>query len=220
MKNTLAYTIEGRRVSDENIVRPHAVVSCASCAAEHAITVPRDTHNPEQIGERFRRLGFECNPFKRSSVRCPTCIARGRRVKQALCPPPSTTVIPMTTTRPTLVAPPGGASPAPVSPERRAKVRDLLTGTFDERLGHYLDGYSDPRVAKECDVPVQIVREMRETWLGPIKRVPELEALEAELAALSERIAQHVAAGRLLDEAHGLLRQRLEETRRQLGLAA
>lgn len=214
---SLAYSIEGRRVADTHTVRPHAVAQCASCEVEYAITVPRDGHNPEAIGERFRRLGFEFNPFKRASVRCPACIARSRTVRRANAPADlsSNTVIPMTQrTPPTLglvTSPPGGASPPTVTGEQRSKVRELLTGTFDEQRGHYLDHYSDQRIATECAVPMQVVREMREMWLGPIKSVPELEGLAVEIANLQTK-AQGVY------EATQALKMRLEGELQRLGV--
>lgn len=215
MATGLAYRIENRPVSDDHKPRAHAVAVCASCETEHALAMPRAVHNPEAMGERFRRHGFEMNPFKRASVRCPACVARHRRVKAI---PSSAEVIPMTKPVPA-VSPPGGAALA-VPAELRAKVRELLTGTFDEQRGHYLDSYSDQRVAAECGVPMQVVREMREMWLGPIKDVPELAALQAELAALVERVARHASDGAEIGAQAQALKQRLDETRRQLGLAA
>lgn len=231
----LAYKVEGRRVGDTNTVVPHAVAACATCATEHAITMPRNAHNPEAIGERFRRKGFEFDPFKRAGIRCPGCIERARRAKAAFAggTVSSVEVIPMShppsrppshppTTTPHLAdaRPPGGASPpAAVTLEQRAKVRELLTGTFDEKRGHYLDAYSDQRVATECGVALQVVREMREMWLGPVRSVPELEGLQAEIAALAERAGKHVAYGIEIERAAQTLKQRLAETRRQLGLA-
>lgn len=220
MKGVLAYTVEGRPVGDTKTMRAHAVAVCGTCGGEHALTMPHNANNPEAIGERFRREGFEFNAFKRSSVRCPACIEKARTVRSANARPASNQVTAMSQ-RPTLVAnPPGGASPAPVTPEQRAKVRTLLMGTFDEQRGHYLDAYTDQRVAKECGVPVQVVREMREMWLGPIKSVPELDGLASEIAALVERATQHAAEGNVIAGEAIKLRERLRETRLQLGLAA
>lgn len=220
MKGVLAYKVEGRRIADTRTVRAHAVASC-TCGAEGALTMPHSAHNPEAIGERFRRAGWEMNPFKPSSVRCPRCIDRHQAMRRAIHPSGSSSkVISMTTSRPTIVAQPtGGASPPAVTAEHRAKVRDLLTGVFDER-GFYLDHYSDQRVAQECGVPAQMVREMRDAWLGPIKTVPELDALQADLAALRKRADTAIAEAREIDQVVAAMEKRLEETRRQLGVAA
>ena len=112
----------------------------------------------------------------------------------------------------------GGGSPGGVTFEQRQKVKELLTGTFDEKLGHYLDAYSDQRVAAECSVPVMVVREMREMWLGPIRSVPELADVQTDMAALQTRVDAFQVEAKGLWDAIVALKQRLDGELAKLGV--
>jgi predicted nucleic acid-binding Zn-ribbon protein len=80
--------------------------------------------------------------------------------------------------------------------DEKRRVRGLLDANFDDAAGIYLDGYSDQRIATEADVPRACVRQLREASYGPIKRHPELDAIEAQIAearAVAETARQEIA---------------------------
>lgn len=99
-----------------------------------------------------------------------------------------------------------------LTPEERFKVRQILDAKFDEQKGYYLEAYTDQKVGAEVNVPWSAVRELREAAYGPLRSVPELDALMAESTALLER------ANRLAQEAAALHR-RVLDTQKNLGVS-
>lgn len=98
-----------------------------------------------------------------------------------------------------------------LTPDEKFRVRQLLDAKFDEQKGFYLDAYSDQRIGAETNVPWINVRELREAAYGPIKAIPEMDALLAESTALLER------SNTLAKEAVAL-QNRILEFQRKMGL--
>ena len=236
----LSYAIESRRISGAQHYRPHAVAHCASCGNAGAIAISPNHHNPEAIGQKFRDHKWEFNPFQKSGCTCPDCIARrklaraGESPNRAMQPAggsaspskresePSAAPVPHSskedkTVTQTLTLVPTGAG---ITVLQRGKVREFLAGTFDEQRGHYLDGYSDARVAKEHNVPEAAVRELREVAFGPLKSVPELDALLVDQKSLEERSRAHVREAGEISASVTDLRRRLEAAATRLGVRA
>ncbi len=92
--------------------------------------------------------------------------------------------------------------------EERSKVRDMLVGTFDERLGQYSEGWSDARVARECGgLPPKLVTGLREIAFGPLMAIAELDVLHTELKALAAKEDTFDSRVRALEADAAKLRQ-------------
>lgn len=213
----LAYRVESRPVGDTGTLKPFAIARCASCEHDGAIAMQGNANNPEAVGKKFRAEGWEFDAFRKSGATCPACMSKRAALRRGESPKSAESV--MSTTKPFLVNG-GGAAAGSVTFEQRQKVKELLTGTFDEKLGHYLDANSDQRVAAECGVPMIVVREMREMWLGPIKAVPELAPLADQIAAIEERVTGQEREVTDLKASVVILKQKLDAELRRLGVAA
>lgn len=225
----LAYVVKSTRIPGG--FRPAAHVACAGagCSVVEPLLMANHSNNPEWVAERMRARGWACDGFHAGRNRCPACIAaqsskrrgeqpgakfvaspvqpRGETMTSATRPPPLA-IVPAPATDLSVVPPdswpPGGKPPSP-SVEQKAAIRRELDGAFDERLGRYLDGQSDHAIAERLKLPRQMVAHLRETAYGPIRSMPELEALGAEQASLSERVATlQREAGALADQARDL----------------
>lgn len=61
------------------------------------------------------------------------------------------------------------------------KMYQLLEDNFDPNAGNYLHGYSDERVAKECDISIDAVKTHRASAFGKLKPPNEIELLRREI---------------------------------------
>lgn len=161
-----------------------------------------NTHNPEAIGKYIRKHGWECDTFKSSSAQCPKCLEKRRLARRGESPKEEVVTI-----APKEVTP----LARKLTPDEKFRVRQLLDAKFDEQKGFYLDAYSDQRIGAETNVPWINVRELREAAYGPIKAIPEMDALLAESTALLER------SNTLAKEAVAL-QNRILEFQRKMGL--
>lgn len=101
----------------------------------------------------------------------------------------------------------------------RARVRDILIGTFDEKAGQYSEGWSDARVAKEAgDLPAKLIADLRDVAFGPLRSVIELEPLKAAIDAMDKRIEDHRQVGDAISRDQAELRRRLHEAAKSLGV--
>lgn len=161
-----------------------------------------NTHNPEAISKFIRKHGWECDTFKSGSAQCPECQEKRRKARRGESPKEDAV-----TTVTDKIAPPIRK----LTPDEKFRVRQLLDAKFDEQKGFYLDAYSDQRIGAETNVPWINVRELREAAYGPIKAIPEMDALLAESTALLER------SNTLAKEAVAL-QNRILEFQRKMGL--
>lgn len=143
---------------------------CAQCDAHHDITA--GTLNVEQVAKRFRALGWDVDFRHIQAAICPTCSAKKamkEKTRMATTPAPA--------------APENPADRAP-TPDQRAAIRRLLDTHFDDKVGGYLDGYSDQRIGKDLSIPWSWVQQLREAAYGPIRIDPAVAEAQARLAAL------------------------------------
>ena len=85
-------------------------------------------------------------------------------------------------------AAPVAAVPRGLTSDERQKVRHLLDTYFDDKVGGYIENYTDQRIGRECEVPWATVREIRETAYGPIREDARLAAIKGELARLEKQV--------------------------------
>ena len=64
------------------------------------------------------------------------------------------------------------------------KLFSLLEDNFDPASGQYLEGYSDERVAKECDISIDAVKAHRVNAFGKLAPPSDLYKIKAEVDEL------------------------------------
>ena len=68
--------------------------------------------------------------------------------------------------------------------KRNRCLYQLLDAHYDEAAARYRQGWSDERVARECQLGPNYIAAVREEVYGPLRPDPELAALEAAVADL------------------------------------
>ncbi len=195
----LAYKVKSIPMPGD-IRRPYAVAVCHGCGAEKQLALQAGRNNPERIQREFREDGWDFDAWNLSKVFCPQCQRKRAAARHGdsgakAAPMPSIPNNGVDVVKDKERNAPAVA-PFVVQPlkleltvEERGKVRDTLGLNFDDKLGSYLEGWSDAKVAKECgDLPVGLVKALREVAFGPIKSVPAIDALRAEIAAINDRL--------------------------------
>ena len=200
----LAYRVKSIPMAGD-VRRPHAVAVCHGCGAEKQVSLGGGKNNPERIQREFREDGWAFDAWNLSKVLCPQCqhkraAARHGDSGAKAAPMPNTPhngvdvvkskePIVVATVQEFVAAAMGLPAKLELTVEERGKVRDTLGLNFDDKIGQYLEGWSDTRVAKDCgDLPVDLVKALREVAFGPIKSVPAIDALRAEVVAINDRL--------------------------------
>lgn len=191
--------------------RRHARVECTGCGLAGEIPTSHGVFNPEKSIQRFVALGWEVDIHHRRT-RCPLCVATRREKRMGEKPNKTATVAPMTSDAPRTTQ---------LTPDQKAAVRRLLDTHFDDQRGHYLDGYSDQRVADEVNVPRALVSALRDNAYAPLREPSELERLRDEIEATRTRHAGEVSAMATRHASEiDALRTRVEDLARKLTGAA
>jgi len=198
--------------------RAAAHVVCHGRACDVVATLPmaNATNNPEWVAKQMRAKGWVIDGFHAGLNRCPTCVADQRQRRRGESPgakpvPPRGEI--MTAKNPAGVTLTPLSAVLPPTVEQKAAIRRELDGNFDEKLGCYLAGQNDHVIAERLKLPRQMVTSFREFAYGPIKVVPELDALRLEQTSLSERAAT------VLREATAVADQARDLDRRLVALA-
>jgi hypothetical protein len=66
------------------------------------------------------------------------------------------------------------------------RLYQILEDNFDPEAGQYLEGYSDERVAKECEISLEAVKHHRTSAFGKLKPPNELALLQREVDELQK----------------------------------
>jgi len=125
----------------------------------------------------------------------PACleIAAGTLPLSNLEPTMSTSLAMTAPTRSRTPAPvPAGEQPSgnfPPPSDARVAIRTALDKHFDDKVGVYLDGMSDEKIASELAFPRKWVSDIRDAAYGPIRENPEVTVLKAEIEALRKEVA-------------------------------
>lgn len=72
--------------------------------------------------------------------------------------------------------------------DQRLAIRGALDNHFDDKLGRYLGGYTDDKIAEHIGVPRVFVTHIREAAYGPLLGNPALDAAQAQLDAVAESV--------------------------------
>lgn len=217
----LAYTVKSREVAGGEF-RPFACANCARCSIEKVLRLNRPQNNPELVQKQFIEAGWLFDAWNARKVLCPECqkaAAEQRRGES----PNKQNVVPMMKSQGMSEAKPVLSLAAPpnkthLTVKEREMLRDFLSGLFDADKGFYLDAYTDARVAEEKKLPEALVRDYREIAFGPLRSVPELDALKSELAAL-EGVAEKLSVELACLRADIVkARESIDTTARRLGV--
>lgn len=174
--------------------RIQVVASCSRCMNTHVLTTKWNMP-PDQIAKGIR--GWKINRQGDRAV-CPECQKGGKKTEgvpvQHLATAPAT-------------------APALSVTARERVMFSLLEEHFDGELGVWDEGWSDRRVADECDLKIDRVHLVRESAFGKIRdpRMAEIDALETKLVQELEEIKVFAgdAIRRVGDELRKL-RQKIE----------
>lgn len=98
-----------------------------------------------------------------------------------------------------------------------AKMHQLLVLNFDPDNGRYVDGWDDARIAKESNLSVAHVADVRGIAYGDLKEPDELTALRNDIKALNELITETLVAAQKEVNA---LNNRVSEIAKKLGFKA
>ena len=204
--------------------RPFAIANCTDCGLEHAMRgKANDPIHPVAVRKYFVKLGWDFDENNKRRCVCPSCITIRRQKRKGESPKGNNVV--SITVNPSTAAPP---SRTVLSVVEREKLREVLQGIFDAPAGLYIEK-SDAIVAKELNMPMALVVQYRELAFGPLKSVPELEALAARideveksirgLSDASETWQKNVTAkGLELQEILESLRRQVKDAYAKLGL--
>lgn len=229
----LSYQVKSRPVPGGEF-RPFACASCHACGAHKELRMPSQSNNPEAVEKKFRAEGWAFSAWSAREITCPTCLEkRGERRRGESGRPADRAkeegaeVVTLTLKSQPVDAAVRPPNKTELTVEERAKVRNILAGTFDEAVGQYSEGWSDQRVAEEAGgLPPKLVADLREIAFGPVRSVSEIEVLRTDLAALETNalaeIARIQAEVATFSAPFGMeiqkLRQRLDEANKRLGV--
>jgi len=123
---------------------------------------------PDAVHQIFRKLGWIVGTRRARSNRCPECQLHPESSKERQAMSVSSTVTGIPTISQTVA------------------VASVLDHYFDAKAGRFTDGWNDERVSAETKVPRALVIKIREEgpW-GELKGDPELEAIKADVGAVS-----------------------------------
>jgi hypothetical protein len=72
----------------------------------------------------------------------------------------------------------------PTTAKATRKMFSLLEDNFDPATGQYLEGYSDQRIAKECEISLEAVKNHRVAAFGKLAPPTDLAIIKREIDEL------------------------------------
>lgn len=184
-------------------------IECAKCDRVEEFKHAGD-YTPELIRKRMLGKGWSFDPFAKKNCLCPRCRYEKRDmhtttsiITQYSAPMEGDNEMAVTsvpTPAPAASNTNKGTTPTPVAAvprglnsDERGRVRHLLDKYFDDKVGGYIENYTDQRIGRECDVPWATVREIRETAYGPIREDARLTAIKVEIDRLEKQVLDEQA---------------------------
>lgn len=165
-------------------------VRCARCdRVEELHQGPNtDTTDPDQLRKRMLSKGWEFDAFRKKNCICPECQKDQRDLdeEEPKMPKPTLVAANSEPTMPQQAAPPRTS----LTSDERFKVRQLLDQHFDDKMGAYLNQYSDQRIGTELEVPWKLVFDIREAAYGPIREDPRIAAIRSDMAKLERQMSE------------------------------
>lgn len=207
-------------------------ISCADCKVESTKGWPPST-SPELMVKNMRAMGWDVS--KHNQPVCADCLRRHTRGPARVAPPltvvgneegggPKTQSIGTVPTSYPLNPVTEQAHPFPVEPaaappsvKTQRKVFAFLEAYFDDKSRLYRGGYTDERVALECETDTAVVVGIREEAFGTLAEPPEWMQLRTDMITVSHDI--DVLESALLDHISGVvdpLKKRLQKMQDRL----
>jgi len=190
-RGELSYTFTKRQQPEG--IRTYLSVTCAKCKEETTHEWSTGNH-VDYVKKRFLLMGWEFDPYSKSSCVCPNCNKKAPKMNTN----PTPTVIEMP------------APPRALTADERHRVRTLLDTNFDDAKGHYIDGYSDKRIGEETAVPWASVAQLREIAYGPLKDDPTV-AVRGDVAKLKTTLGEASAKLADLDQSWRLMKREVDQ---------
>lgn len=164
-------------------------VRCARCdRVEELHQGPNtDTTDPEQLRKRMLSKGWEFDAFRKKNCICPECQKDQRDLEEEEPKMPKPTLVANSDTAQQVLA---QQTPRNLTADERFKVRQLLDQHFDDKMGAYLNQYSDQRIGTELEVPWKLVFDIREAAYGPIREDPRIAAIRSDMARLERQMSE------------------------------
>lgn len=164
-------------------------VRCARCdRVEELHQGPNtDTTDPEQLRKRMLSKGWEFDAFRKKNCICPECQKDQRDLEEEEPKMPKPTLVANSDTAQQVLA---QQTPRSLTADERFKVRQLLDQHFDDKMGAYLNQYSDQRIGTELEVPWKLVFDIREAAYGPIREDPRIAAIRSDMARLERQMSE------------------------------
>jgi len=175
------FPIINRQFGGDKRWRPVQTIVCSRCGVEDIQAATGGGRVPEHvIATRFRTKGWRVEDRKDRHL-CPACIAAVEAEK----PKKKEAAVAVEPDR---------------SPAAKARLGDLymmLADAYQPSTKTYRDGWSDDRIASECELSVEFVRQRREQDFGPLappdRTVEELARMTKEATILIGQLAQETA---------------------------
>lgn len=212
----LAYALRAYD-APRNDMRSTAVLTCVGCGFQGKLVIQAIGNNPNMIEKLFIRMGWDCDVHNARKNWCPKCV-RQRAIRLGQEEKPKTVGTgPLKPEYPGLTPPkppkeePKEMSLKDLSPEQKTALRNELGGTFDEKIGRYLDGNSDFAIAEKIGVPRKLVVEFREAFYGELKDDPQVTAFRQQLSD-AERILSN------LQDSVNKMKIKLDEIAKRVGV--
>jgi hypothetical protein len=151
------------------------VAQCDDCGARRKLRVTAGkAANPGQFINNLKKAGWQCEHFV---LHCPDHTDAKRAKRDADGAAWAEKMVEVEQTK-----------AEPLNHNERHAVRSLLDAHFDDKIGRYLDSYSDQRIAETVGVATFHVTAMREAAYGPIIEKGAEEILREEVAVLQDRM--------------------------------
>ena len=200
------------KVQEGNSLRTIARFSCSECTSKLDIRLRPGKNPAEAVMKTAQKRGWD---YKGRWTRwfCPNCIetsAATHDVTPDADIPAAHPRVPSGhgPTAPAKKAKPGAIEPS--GPQWHA-VLTAFEVVFDREESRYLDGYTDAKVAQEIDVPVSIVKYIREQEFGELKVDPAIADILKSVDFLKEQVSALAAESLSQKKEIAELRERLDD---------
>lgn len=156
-------------------------VRCSKCETVEELRQGQntDTTDPNLLSKRMKSKGWEFHPYNKRACVCPVCQKENSEM-------PKPTLVANSDPQVVLAQ----QTPRTITGEERYKVRHLLDQHFDDKMGAYIDGYSDQRIGTELEIPWKLVFDIREAAYGPIREDPRIAAVRQDMARLERQMSE------------------------------
>lgn len=151
------------------------------------------------IGKFFTQKGWDVDVANPGRCFCPACVNQRREKPPVSEPPPSLKVVESVE----------HYKGTPTS-DQRVRIRHLLDSHFDDKVGRYLDDWTDQKIASSIGLPWKAVEQIRIAGWGELREDPAILAIRTDYEACCALSTRY-------NEALARLKQKIDDLERRLG---